>query len=47
MVRHLDELFITELVQGVLARYDTREYMYSDIMSQALFKAQMRLIKAK
>lgn len=47
MRRYLDEMFDQDYVNSVIERYDLRFFHYTDIMSQALFTAQMKLIKAK
>lgn len=47
MKRYLDELFIPEMVEVVFDRFDTRSFMFADLMSFALFQAQLKLIKAK
>lgn len=47
MRRYLDELFNSEAVKKVIERFDARDFKYCDIMSQALFQAQLKLIKQK
>ena len=47
MRRYLDELFNLEAVKKVIERFDARDFKYCDIMSQALFQAQLKLIKQK
>ena len=47
MRRYLDELFNPEAVKKVIERFDARDFKYCDIMSQALFQAQLKLIKQK
>lgn len=47
MKRHLDEIFSQERVVSVFERYDNRFFGYCDIMSQALFSNELKLIKAK
>lgn len=47
MRRYLDELFNPEAVKKVIERFDARYFKYCDIMSQALFQAQLKLIKQK
>ena len=47
MKRYLDELFDPNAVKTVIARFDARDFKYCDIMSQALFQAQLKLIKQK
>ena len=47
MKRYLDELYNPDLAQAVFDRFDARNFYYTDIMSQALFQAQLKLIKNK
>ena len=47
MRRYLDELFNPEAVKKVIERFDALDFKYCDIMSQALFQAQLKLIKQK
>lgn len=47
MKRYLDELFNPDLVKNTFDRFDNRAFKYADIMSMALFQAQLKLIKAK
>lgn len=47
MKRHLDEIFSQERVVSVFERYDNRFFGYCDIMSQALFSNELKLIKSK
>lgn len=47
MTRHLGELYLGEVVNGIIERYDYRNFMYADLMSQALFAAKIKLLKAK
>ena len=47
MKRYLDELFNPDLIKQVFEIYDNRGFMYADLMSMALFTAQLKLIKAK
>lgn len=47
MKRYLDELYSQEAVQMVFDRFDARNFMYADLMSMALFQAQLKLLKAK
>ena len=47
MRRYLDELFNPKRVEGIIERFDARAFMYCDIMSQALFQSQLKLIKQK
>ena len=47
MTRHLGEIYIADLVNNIIERYDYKGFMYADLMSQALFAAKMKLLKAK
>lgn len=47
MKRYLDEMFFQDLVQNIFDRFDAKGFMYSDIMSMALFQSQLKLLKAK
>lgn len=47
MKRYLDSTFNPELVLTVFERFDQRAFMYTDIMSMALFTAQLKLLKSK
>lgn len=47
MKRHLDEIFSPEMVLSVFDRYDAKAFMYSDLISMACFKAEMKLLKQK
>ena len=47
MRRYLDELFDATLMNAIIARYDVRGFMYTDIMSQALFTAKLKALKSK
>ena len=47
MRRYLDEMFNPKRVEGIIERFDARAFMYCDIMSQALFQSQLKLIKQK
>lgn len=47
MKRYLDEIYVPEVVKNVFDRFDCRDFMYCDIMSMALFQAQLKLLKAK
>ena len=45
MKRYLDETYIQELAKQVFDRYDARSYLYKDLISQATFAAQLKLLK--
>ena len=45
MKRYLDENFYPELVKNIFERYDARDFMYSDLISQATFTSELKLIK--
>lgn len=47
MKRYLDEVYDPENAKNVIDRFDVRGFMYADLMSQALFQAQLKLIKNK
>ena len=47
MVRYLNELYNPDDVKTVMLRFDVRNFHYCDIMSQALFQAELKLLKAK
>lgn len=47
MRRHLDGLFNPDLVKNIFDMYDVKAFMYADIMSQAKFGVQMKLIRSK
>lgn len=45
MKRYLDNFYNPELVKQIFERYDARAFMYSDLISQATFTAELKLIK--
>lgn len=47
MRRYLDELYDYQRVTMIIDRFDARGFMFTDIMSQALFQSQLKLIKNK
>lgn len=47
MKRYLDGIYVAEIVKTVFERFDNRNFKFCDIMSMALFQAQLKLIKAK
>lgn len=47
MRRYLDELFNPEMVTMVFDRFDARGFMFTDLMSMALFQTQLKLLKTK
>lgn len=47
MKRHLDALFNQETVANIFEIYDTRGFMYTDLISMSTFQSQMKLLKNK
>lgn len=47
MKRYMDELFNPDRIKQVFQMYDARLFMYCDLMSMALFTAQLKLIKSE
>lgn len=48
MKRHLvNGTFVPDVVTDIFERYDVRAFMYADIISQASFSAEMKLLKTK
>ena len=47
MYRYLDELYDPDAAKLVIERFDVRNYMYCDLMSQAMFQSQLKLFKSK
>ena len=47
MKRYLDTMFNEELVRSIIDRYDARSFLYSDLISQATFAAELKIIKAR
>jgi hypothetical protein len=47
MKRYLDEIYNADIAKHVFDRFDARGFKYCDIMSMALFQAQLKLLKAK
>ena len=47
MKRYLDSLFDEELVKNIIQRYDARSFLFNDLISQATFAANLKIIKAK
>lgn len=47
MKRYLDSLYTPELAQSVIDRYDARAFLFNDLITQATFAAELKLIKAK
>lgn len=45
MKRHLDNFFNPDIVKDVFEMYDARAYIYADLISQATFAAQLKLLK--
>ena len=47
MKRYLDELYDPDRVNFIFEMFDSKGFMYCDLMSQSLFTAQLKLLKAK
>lgn len=47
MKRYLDGIYNQDIVLNVFERFDCRDFMYCDLMSMALFQAQLKLLKSK
>lgn len=47
MKRYLDEKYIPDSVNSIIERYDTKSFIYSDLISQATFAADLKVIKNK
>lgn len=47
MKRYMDERYSQDFVNMIFERFDANGFMYADLMSMALFTAQLKLIKAK
>lgn len=45
MKRYLDERYNQELVKMIYERYDSRDFLYNDLISQATFAQELKLIK--
>lgn len=45
MRRYLDTTYNAEMLKNVFERYDARDYMYTDMISQATFTAELKEIK--
>lgn len=45
MKRYLDENFYPERVKNIFEMYDARAFLYSDLISQSLFTAELKQIK--
>lgn len=45
MRRYLDEFYNQDLVKNIFDRYDARDFMYSDLISQSTFAAELKLLK--
>ena len=45
MKRYLDENFYPERVKSIFEMYDARAFLYSDLISQATFTSELKLIK--
>ena len=47
MKRYLDDVFDPIMVQIVFDKHDAKYYLYGDLMTKALFQADMKVLKAK
>lgn len=47
MRRYLDSMFNEEAVKMIIERYDARSFMYTDLISQATFAAELKQIKSR
>lgn len=47
MKRHIDEIFQKDVVDEIFAIYDSKSFMYADLISMATFQAKMKELKAK
>lgn len=47
MSRYIDEVFNQDVVNSIFERYDARAFKYSDLISQATFAAQLKILKKK
>ena len=47
MKRYLDETYSDEAVKSVILRYDARNFLFADLISQATFAAKLKEIKSK
>lgn len=47
MRRYLDTIYDPDIAKSVIERYDSRAFMYNDLISQATFAAQLKLVKNK
>lgn len=47
MKRYLNENYNAEYVKGVIGRFDVRNFMFADLISQAKFAAKLKEIKPK
>ena len=45
MKRYLDEEYHQDMVRQVIEKYDSRFFMYSDLISQSVFAAKLKEIK--
>lgn len=45
MKRYLDSNYNQELVKNIFQRYDARDFLYADLISQATFAQELKLIK--
>lgn len=47
MKRYVDETYNVDIVSNVFERFDARDFKYADLMSMALFQAELKQIKSK
>ena len=47
MKRYLDGIYNQDIVLNVFERFDSRDFLFCDLMSMALFQSQLKLLKAK
>lgn len=47
MKRYLDSNFNADMVKSIFERYDARAFLYADLISQASFSSELKLLKSK
>lgn len=47
MRRYLDSTYSAEMVNNIIERYDVRDFIYADLISQATFAAELKAVKPK
>ena len=45
MKRYLDNTFNAEVVKQIFEMFDARAFLFADLISQATFAAQLKLLK--